>query len=264
MDASATEIDAAVALIEEWLIALAELGRGDAVEPPVDGVRSEVERREVERFAADLDGFVEGTEAEGAQRVEEGPGVADAEVEPTQVWPQAEVITLDSEQRGGLHTARALARAGGEPAPVGESPLAGRQRVTRGVPRPSCDNWVGSLERGRDVSPLGDDRTADDGSGPVVHRTDRVRTKAQPRVQHRGALRCLEFVPQRSQSVGVLLPRPLDTEGVGSRGEHRLADERVVDEEEEVRGESAEVTRARPPCSVPGMGPCRRPRSPET
>jgi hypothetical protein len=45
LDASATEIDAAVALIEEWLIALAELGRGDAVEPPVDGVRSEVERR---------------------------------------------------------------------------------------------------------------------------------------------------------------------------------------------------------------------------
>jgi hypothetical protein len=33
---------------EEWLIALAELGRGDAVEPPVDGVRSEVERREME------------------------------------------------------------------------------------------------------------------------------------------------------------------------------------------------------------------------
>src|SRR5882672_5670441 len=134
LDASATEIDAAVALIEERLIALAELGRGDAVEPPVDGVRPEVERREMERLAADLDGFVEGTEAEGAQRVEEGPGVADAEVEPTQVWPQAEVVTLDIEQRRGLHTARALARAGGEPASVRESPLAGRQRVTRGVP----------------------------------------------------------------------------------------------------------------------------------
>src|SRR3954463_11850308 len=153
LDASATEIDTAVALIEEWLIALAELGRSDAVEPPVDGVRSEVERREMERLGADLDGFVEGTEAEGAQRVEEGPGVADAEVEPAQVWPQAEVVTLDIEQRRGLHTARALARARGEPAPVAESPLAGRKRVTRGVPRPSCDDWVGSLERGRDVSP---------------------------------------------------------------------------------------------------------------
>src|SRR5437763_1028571 len=145
-DASATEIDAAVALIEEWLIALAELGRGDAVEPPVDGVGSEVERREMERLAADLDGLVEGTEAEGAQRVEERPGVADAEVEPTEVWPQAEVVTLDVEQGRGLHTAGALARAGGEPAPVGESALAGRQRVTRGVPRPSCDDWVGPLE----------------------------------------------------------------------------------------------------------------------
>src|SRR5437879_4404378 len=59
LDASATEIDAAVALIEEWLIALAELGRGDAVEPSVDGVRSEIERREMERLTADLDGFVE-------------------------------------------------------------------------------------------------------------------------------------------------------------------------------------------------------------
>src|SRR4051812_3562280 len=206
LDAGATEIDAAVALIEERLIALAELRRGDAVEPPVDGVRSEVERREMERFAADLDGLVEGTKAERAQRVDEGPGVAHAEVEPAQVWPQAEVITLDIEQCRGLHTARALARAGGEPAPVGESPLAGRQRVTRGVPRPSCDDWVGSLERMRDVSPRGDDRTPDDGPGPVAHRSDRVRTKAQPRVQHRGTFRCLEFVPQRSQSFGVLLP----------------------------------------------------------
>src|SRR3954466_10544728 len=135
LDASATEIDAAVALVEERLIALAELGRGDAVEPSVDGVRSEVERREVERFAADLDGFVEGTEAEGAKRVEEGPGVADAEVEPTQVGPQTEVVAFDVEQRRGLHTARAFARARGEPAPVGEGPLAGRQRVTRRVPR---------------------------------------------------------------------------------------------------------------------------------
>src|SRR3982751_1939008 len=83
LHASATEIDAAVALIEEWLIALAELGRGDAVEPPVDGVRPEVERREMEGFAADLGGLVEGTEPERAQRVEEGPGVADAEIEPT-------------------------------------------------------------------------------------------------------------------------------------------------------------------------------------
>src|SRR3954453_7526548 len=112
LDASATEIDAAVALIEEWLIALAELGRGDAVEPPVDGVRSEVEHREVERLAADVDGLGEGTEAEGAQRVEEGTGVADAEVEPTQVWPKAEEITLDKEQRRALPTPRALARAG--------------------------------------------------------------------------------------------------------------------------------------------------------
>src|SRR6185436_143271 len=103
-----TEIDAAVALVEEGLIALAKLGRGDAVEPPVDGVRSEVERREVERFAADLDGFVEGAEAERPQRVLERPGVADTEVKPTQVWPQAEVITLDIKQRRGLHTARAL------------------------------------------------------------------------------------------------------------------------------------------------------------
>src|SRR3954452_22122984 len=86
LNASATEIDAAVARVEEWLIALAELGRGDAVEPSVDGVRSEVERREMERFAADLDRFVERPEAERAQRVEERPGVADAEVEPTQVW----------------------------------------------------------------------------------------------------------------------------------------------------------------------------------
>src|SRR4051794_14665725 len=153
----------------------------------------------MERFTADLDGFVEGTEPEGTQRVEEGPWVADAEVEPTQVWPQAEVVTLDVEQRRGLYTARALARAGGEPAPVRESPLAGRQRVTRRVPRPSCDDWVGSLERGRDVSPLGDDRTPDDGSGPVAHRSDRLRAEAQPRVQHRGALCCVEFVPQRSQ-----------------------------------------------------------------
>src|SRR5205085_4051560 len=194
-------------------------------------------------------------EAERAQRLEEGPGVADAEVEPTQVWPQAEVITLDVEQRRGLHTARTLASAGGEPAPVGESPLAGRQRVTRGVARPSCDDWVCSLERGRDVSPLGDDRTPDDGSGPVANRTDRIRTKAQPRVQHRGALRCVELVPQRSQSFGVVFPRPLDTEGVDSRGEHRLADERVVDEEKEVRGETVEVTCARPPCLVLEMAP---------
>src|SRR5258705_2676340 len=103
MDASATEIDAAVALIEEWLIALAELGRGDAVEPPVDGVRSEVERGEMERLAADLNGFVEGTEAERAQSVEEGSGVADAEVESTPVWPRAEVVTLDIPQLLGLH-----------------------------------------------------------------------------------------------------------------------------------------------------------------
>jgi len=82
-----------------------ELGRGDAVEPPVDGVRSEVERREMERFAADLDGFVEGTEAERAQRVEEGSGVPDAEVEPAQVWAQAEVVTFDVEQRRGLYAA---------------------------------------------------------------------------------------------------------------------------------------------------------------
>src|SRR3954447_19921113 len=102
LNASATEIDAAVAVIEEWLIALAELGRGDAVEPPVDGVPSEVERGEMERFAADLDGFVEGAEAERAQGVEEGPGVPDAEVEPTQVWPQAEVVALHIEQRRGL------------------------------------------------------------------------------------------------------------------------------------------------------------------
>src|SRR5438874_11522634 len=101
LDASATEIDAAVALIEEWLIALAELGRGDAVEPPVDGVRSEVERREMERLAADLDGFVKGTEAEGAQRVAEGPGAADAEVEPTQVWRKPEVTRLAVEPRRG-------------------------------------------------------------------------------------------------------------------------------------------------------------------
>src|SRR3954454_24718748 len=74
LDASATEVDAAVALVEEWLIALAQFGRGDAVEPPVDGVRSEVERGEMERLAADFDGFVEGTEAERAQGVEEGPG----------------------------------------------------------------------------------------------------------------------------------------------------------------------------------------------
>src|SRR5438067_12176269 len=83
-DASATEIDAAVALIEEWLIALAELGRVDAVEPPVDGVRSEVERREMERFAADLDGLVAGPEADGAERVEVGAGAADADGEPTE------------------------------------------------------------------------------------------------------------------------------------------------------------------------------------
>src|SRR4051812_28189561 len=110
LDARATEIDAAIALIEEWLIALAELGRGDAVEPPVDGVRSEVERREMERFAAELDGFVEGPEAERAQRVEEGTGVADAEVEPTEVRSQPEVVTLDIEQRRRLHAARPLAR----------------------------------------------------------------------------------------------------------------------------------------------------------
>src|SRR5689334_24528893 len=130
----------------------------------------------MERFAADLDGFVEGTEAERAQRVEEGPGVADTEVEPTQVRPQTEVVTLDVEQRRGLHTARALARAGGEPAPVGEGPLAGRQRVPCGVPGPRCNDWVGSLERVGDVPPLGDDRTPDDGSGPVAHRTDRIGT----------------------------------------------------------------------------------------
>src|SRR5207248_11361090 len=93
--ACARGLAAAAALVEEGLIALAELGRGDAVEPPVDGVQSEVERREVERFAADLDGLVEGTKAERSQRVEERPGVADAEVEPTEVWPQAEVVTLD-------------------------------------------------------------------------------------------------------------------------------------------------------------------------
>jgi hypothetical protein len=39
---------------------------GAAVESAVDGVRCEVERREMDRFAADLDGFVEGTEAERA------------------------------------------------------------------------------------------------------------------------------------------------------------------------------------------------------
>src|SRR5207253_10111965 len=85
--------------------------------------------------------------------------------------------------------------------------------------------------------------------------TDRVRTKAQPRVQRRGALRWLEFVPQRSQSFGVRLPRPRGAEGMRSRGEHRLADERVVDEEKEVRGEAVEVTRARPPCLVLEMAP---------
>ena len=72
---------------DNWMRVPPTLGRGNAVEPPVDGVRSEVERREMERFAADLDGFVEGTEAERAQRVQEGTGVADAEVEPTQVLP---------------------------------------------------------------------------------------------------------------------------------------------------------------------------------
>jgi hypothetical protein len=42
---------------------------------------------------------------------------------------------------------------------------------------------------------------------------------------------------------------------MGSGGEHRLADEWVVDEEEEVRGESVEVTRACPPCLVLKMAP---------
>jgi hypothetical protein len=74
LETCATEVDAAVALVEEGLHGLAELGRGDAVEPPVDGVRSEVERRKRERLAADLDGFVEGTEPERAQRREEGRG----------------------------------------------------------------------------------------------------------------------------------------------------------------------------------------------
>jgi hypothetical protein len=69
LDASASDIDAAVAVVEERLIAPAKLGRGDAVEPSVDGVRPEVERGEMKLFAADLDGFVEGTEAERPQRV---------------------------------------------------------------------------------------------------------------------------------------------------------------------------------------------------
>jgi hypothetical protein len=143
---------------------------------------------------------------------------------------------------------------------VGERPLARRKRVTRRVPRPSGDDGVGSLEGGWDVSPLGDDRTPDHGSGAVAHRTDRVGTKAQPRVQHRGTLRGLELVPQRSQRFGVPLSRPLDTERVRSRGEHRLPHERVVDEEEEVRGESVEVTGARPPCLVLEVAPRGRPQ----
>src|SRR5207248_8894460 len=101
------------------------------------------------------------------------------------------------------------------------------------------------------------------GSGPVAHGTDRFRTKAQPRVQYRGALRCLELVPQRSKNFGVLLPRPLDTEGMGGRGEHRLADDRVVDQKKEVGGESVEVTRARPPCLVLEMAPRGRAQFPE-
>ena len=148
------------------------------------------------------------------------------------MWPQTEVITLDIEQGRGLHTARALARPGGEPAPVGESALAGRQRVTRVVGRDQAATTDGAALRARTGCLATRQRSNTRRrlrSGR--HRTDRLRTEAQPGVQHRGALRCLELVPQRSQSFGVLLPGPLDTEGMGSRGEHRLADKRVVDEE---------------------------------
>ncbi len=209
----------------------------------------------MERFAADLDGLVEQLEAERAERVDEWPRVADAQVQATEVRPHAEVVTLDVEQRSRLHAARALAGAGGEPAPVHERPLAGRERMAGRVPRPSRDDGVGPLERGRDVSPLGDDRTPDDGAGPVAHRSHRVGAKAQPRVQYRGGLRRVELVPQSSESFGVLVPRTLDAEGMNGRGKHRLADERVVDEEQQVRRESVEVTRARPPCFVLKMTP---------
>ena len=200
----------------------------------------------MEGFAADLDGLVEGTEAERAQRVAEGPGVADAEVEPTQVWPQSEVITLDVEQRRGLHTARALCRAGGKPAPVGQSPLAGGQRMTRGAPATQlADDWVGSLERGRDAPPLlRDDRTPTtpgSGRGPNGPRQDEGATtrptQRRPRVSRIGAT----TLGRASAS----LPAPTLSTLKAWAVADIASDERVVDEEQEVRGESVEVTCAR-------------------
>src|SRR5262249_55726332 len=147
LHARAADVDAAVALVQERLVGHAELGRRDAVEPSVNGVGSEVERGEMERRAADFDGFVERTETERAERVGEWPRVAYAEVKPAEVRAKAEVVALDVEQRRGLHAARSVARARGEPAPMDECALARRQRVTRRVLRPRGDDGIGPLER---------------------------------------------------------------------------------------------------------------------
>ena len=72
-----SEIDGAVCGVEEPSVGDSELGGGEAGQPAVDGLGSEVECRKVEGVIADGDGFREGLESQHRERVRERGGIGE-------------------------------------------------------------------------------------------------------------------------------------------------------------------------------------------
>ncbi len=72
MHAVVTEIDGAVIDIQEWRVLDPELRGGNPSQPAVDGVGSEVQRRELERSVVDGNGVAKRMDAQDEHRVEEG------------------------------------------------------------------------------------------------------------------------------------------------------------------------------------------------
>ena len=210
------------------------------------------------RVVAERDGFQE-LESQHRERVGERSGIGDPDVGPTQVGSHLEVVPLAVEPCGGLDAARSLTRVAGEGAAHHERSLPVRQRMECGVSGVRAHDRVVAFERMRDVAPLGDDRATHQRSGPVTDRPDCSRGAFQPEVERVRGFRRVVSVPQCTQLVRVLDAGRFDAVGVDGGGEHRLANDRVVDEEEQIGSRSIEfVSRDAPGLGlevVPGRGP---------
>ena len=124
---------------------------------------------------------------------------------------------------------------------------------------PDRDDRVVALKGRRDRTPLREDGAADQPSGAVAYGPNNLRRAVEPEVEHRCGLGRLVLPPDSADPVRVVGARRLDAVEVNGRREHRLADDGIVDQEQQVGGRSAELVAGDAACRLLQVMPCGRP-----